>query len=275
MNIFISADIEGVCGVMAALHWDPKGAQYAKACEWMTQEVNAAVEGALEAGAKRIVVKDSHNDGTNMLIDQLHPAVELISGWGPLSSMVEGIDSSFQACFLIGYHARGATPDGTLAHTWSGNVLDLRINDQRIGETGWAAAFAGHFNVPISLVTGDDKLAAQCAEELPRGYQSVVTKTGWTYNAAHMRPQGQVRKEIREAAARAVKGIGTVAPYKPTLPATMTLRFRHWEGLHYCAAVPNVKRIAVDTFQVQVQDFIEAQKYFATLHRLARLGILP
>ncbi len=272
MNIFISADIEGVCGVMGALHWDPKGAQYAKACEWMTQEVNAAVEGALEAGAQRIVVKDSHNDGTNIPLDLLHSAAELISGWGPLSSMVEGIDRSFHAAFLIGYHARGATSDGTLAHTWSGNVLDLRINDQTVGETGWAAAFAGHFDVPVALVTGDDKLIAQCAEELPPGYHTVMTKKGWTYNSAHMRPINEVRRDIRETAARAVRSIPTLAPLKPRLPASVTVRLRHWERLHYCAAMPGVERLAVDTFRFQAADFVEASKYFATLHRLARLA---
>lgn len=273
MNIFISADIEGVCGVMGSLHWDPAGAQYAKACAWMTQEVNAAIEGALEAGAKRIVVKDSHNDGTNIPLDLLHPSAELISGWGPLNSMVEGLDRTFNAVFLIGYHARGATPDGTLAHTWSGNVLDLRINDQRIGETGWAAAFAGHFDVPVALVTGDDKLIAQCGEELPQGYQTVMTKKGWTYNAAQMRPMHEVRCDIRAAAGRAVRSIPSLRAFKPTLPASVTVRFRHWEGLHYCAAVPGVDQLAVDTFRFQARDIVEAARYFATLHRLARMSI--
>jgi len=270
MNVFISADIEGICGVMGKLHWDAKGAQYARACEWMTAEVNAAIEGARQAGADRIVVKDSHNEGTNILLDQLDPGAELISGWGPLSSMVEGIDRSFNALFLIGYHARGATADGTLAHTWSSNVLDMRINGRTVGETGWAAAFAGHFDVPVALVTGDDKLAAQVKEELPPGCHSVITKTGWAYNAAHMRPILKVRNEIRLAAARSLADLKSLPIFKPKLPAVVTLRFRHWEGLHACAAVPNVERIAVDTFQFQAADFIEAQKYFATLHRLAK-----
>lgn len=274
MNVFISADIEGICGVMGALHWDPKGAQYDRACQWMTQEVNAAIEGALDAGAKRIVVKDSHNDGTNIPLDDLHPAAELISGWGPLASMVEGIDSSFDACFLIGYHARGGTPDGTLAHTWSGNILELCVNDQNMGETGWAATFAGHFNVPIALVSGDDKLAVQCETELPRGYCYVTTKTGWTYNSAHMRPMGEVRRELRQCAAQAIKDGKAIAPFRPKFPGRLRIRFRHWEGLHYCSAVPNVERIGVDTFEAPVRDALEAQKYFVTLHRLARLGIV-
>jgi D-amino peptidase len=272
MNVFISADIEGVCGVVGSLHTDPTGSHYRLACDWMVGEVNAAIEGALEAGARRIVVKDAHNQATNIELDKLHPAAELISGWGPLGSMVEGVDSSFSALFLIGYHARAATADGTLAHTWSSNVLDLRINGQTIGETGWAAAFAGHFDVPLGLVTGDDKLMTQLMEELPEGYQTVITKTGWTYNSAQMRPIAEVHREIRSAATRALANPGALPLFKPALPITLTLRFRHWEGLHACAAVPGVERLAVDTLQCRAGDIIEAQKFFSTLHRLARMA---
>lgn len=270
MNVFISADIEGICGVVAARHWDPTGSDYRQACTWMAEEVNAAIEGALEAGAKQIVVKDSHNSGINIDLERLHPYAELISGWGPLGSMVEGVDSSFDAVFLIGYHARAATIDGTLAHTWASNLLDLQINGKTIGETGWAAAFAGHFNVPVVLVTGDDKLKAQVAEELPAGVRSVVTKTGWAYNAARMRPIKVVRDEIRAAAAESVRGCKQLPPYKPACPATLTMKFRHWEGLNICAAVPGVERLSSDTFRARPNDIIEAQKYFATLMRLAR-----
>ncbi len=270
MKVFISADIEGIGGVMCGAHQEPGSDAYNLACEWMTGEVNAAVAGACDAGAKRIVVKDSHNTGTNIRLDQLHPAAELISGWGPLRSMVEGIDGSFDALFLIGYHARGMTLGGTLAHTWSSHVLDLRINRRPVGEGGWAAAFAGHFNVPVALVTGDDKLIAQLRSELPRGHLSVCTKTGMAFRAARMRPVHLVREEIRQAAAKALSNLRGLRAYKPRLPATIEFRFRHWEGLDACAAVPTVKRLGVDRFQARVANFIEGQKVFATLHRLAR-----
>lgn len=270
MNVFISADIEGIGGVMGKLHWDMAGGEYRRACEWMAEEVNAAVRGALAAGAERVLVKDSHYMGTNIQHDRLHPAAELFSGWGPLHSMVEGVDGSFDAVFLIGYHARGSTIGGTLAHTWSSNVLDLHINDQRIGESGWAAVFAGHFDVPVVLVTGDDKLKAQVAEELPAGFQFVQTKIGWGYNAAQSRPLPAIRGEIEESARKAVEKCKTVKPFKPKLPLQVTLRFRHWEGLHFCAAVPNVERIGADTIRFTAADAIEAQKYFVVLNRLAR-----
>jgi D-amino peptidase len=214
-------------------------------------------------------LKDSHNTATNILLEELHPAAELISGWGPLHSMAEGVNSTFGAVFLIGYHARGCTVGGTLAHTWSSNVLELRVNDQILGEAGWSAIFVGHFNVPVVLVTGDDKLKAQVEAELPAGFKFVVTKTGWAVNAAQMRPLAVVREEIESCARRAVEQAAAVKPFKPKLPLTCVLRFRHWESLSFCAAVPGVERSAFDTIQFRAADVIEAQKYFTTLHRLA------
>jgi len=270
MSVFISADMEGVCGVCSLNQWEPGGSGYDRACEWMTGEVNAAVEGAVKAGARRIVVKDAHCDGNNIDLERLHPAAELISGWGPLNSMVEGIGSDFKALILIGYHARASTADGTFSHTWSRNVLDLRINDVSVGEAEWAAAFAGHFGVPVAMITGDDKLAGQVRKTLPPGIHFVVTKTGWAFNAAQMRPIAAVREEIRETAAKALSDLQRLPIYRPSLPATITMRFRNWEGLHACEAFPGVRRLSVDTFQYQAGDLIEAHRYFSTLQRLAK-----
>lgn len=270
MNVFISADMEGIGGVMGKLHWSTEGARYRQACEWMTAEVNAAVEGAVQAGAQRITVKDSHNEGANILLEQLHPAAELLSGWGPLNSMAEGVDASYAAMVLIGYHPRAWTLGGTLAHIWSFNLLELTLNGQRIGEAAWAAAFAGHFGVPLALVTGDDKLLAQLKEELPQGYATVMTKTGVGWNAAVMRPLLQVRAEITQATAAALKNVKALPVYRPKLPVEMTMRFRHWEGLHACEAVPGVERTGIDSFRFRAADILEAQKLFSTMNRLAK-----
>ncbi|MDM8005988.1 MAG: M55 family metallopeptidase [Phycisphaerae bacterium] len=270
MNVFISADMEGICGIFGLHQWESDGHGYKQACEWMLGEVNAAVEGAVQAGATQIVVKDAHCDGNNIDLEKLHPAAELISGWGPLNSMVEGIGPEFNALILIGYHARAATADATFAHTWSRNVLELKVNGTVIGEAEWAAAFAGHFGVPVAMITGDDKLARQVRATIPAGFEFVVTKTGWSFNAARMRPIATVRHEIRETARKVLLEPRRLPVYRPPLPATITVRYRHWEGLHACEAVPNVKRLNVDTFEYTAADFIEAHKYFSTLNRLAK-----
>lgn len=269
MNIYISADIEGMAGVVGWHQAEHDQRDYGVARQWMTDQVNAAVEGAIEAGATSVLVKDSHETACNILLDKLHPAAELISGWGPLGSMVEGIDASFDAFMLLGYHARGLTLGGTLAHTWSGNLIGLTMNGEPIGETAWAAAFAGHFNVPLALVTGDDKLKEQAEQELPPGFHYVITKTGLTHKSARLRPLKDVCDEIRETAAAGLADIEALPVLKPSLPVTMTMRFRHWEGLEICECVPGVRRLDVNTFEFKAADMIEAQKYFMVLNRLA------
>jgi D-aminopeptidase len=119
------------------------------------------------------------------------------------------------------------------------------------------------------MITGDDKLKAQMDEELPPGFHYVITKTGLAHKAARLRPLKDVCDEIRETAAASLADPEGLPVLKPHLPATVTIRFRHWEGLDICAAVPGVQRLDVATFQFHAADMIEAQKYFATLHRLA------
>lgn len=269
MNIYISADIEGMAGIGGWHQAETDGRDYGLGRQWMTDQVNAAVEGAVEAGATTILVKDAHDTATNILLDKLHPAAELIVGWGPLKSMVEGVDESFDAVLLLGYHARAETVKGTLAHTWSGNLLELTVNDQPMGETGWAAIYAGHFGVPIAMVTGDDLLKEQIDQELPPGVHYVITKTGLAHESARMRPLQDVMTEIRETASAALSDIEALSVLRPRLPLTVTMRFRQWENLDACAAVPGVERIDVSTFRFQAADAIEAQKYFITLGRVA------
>jgi len=271
VNVFISADMEGVCGIR---HWEqaePRLMDYELGREWMALDVNAAVEGALRAGATRIVVRDAHNEANNIRPDKLHPAAELISGWGPLSSMVEGVDESFDAVFLVGYHARACTDRGTLAHTWSSNVLELALDGRPIGEAFWSAAFAGHFGVPVALVTGDDLLKEQVEQELPPGVHYVITKTGMGHKCARLRPPADARDEIRDTAAAALDGLEGLTPLRPEWPATLSIRFRHWEHLSAVEAIPGVRRTGIDSFACRPSDMIEAQRYFITMHRLGRL----
>ncbi len=272
VNIFISADIEGMAGIVGWHQAETDGRDYAIGRLWMTEQVNAAVEGAIKGGATSVVVKDAHDSGMNILLDKLHPAAELIAGWGPVNSMVEGLDESFDAVMLLGYHARALSVGGTLAHTWSGNLLELTINGTPVGETAWAAAYAGHFGVPVAMITGDDKLKAQLDDELPPGVHFVQTKTGLGHKCARMRPLADVLQEIRDTAAASLADIEGLPVYRPDLPMVVTLRLRDWEGLDHVAAVPHVERLDTATFRFRAADVLEAQKYFVTMQRVAPRG---
>ena len=157
LKVYISADMEGIAGVVTGEQLGPTGFEYGRAREFMTGEVLAAIAAAREAGATEIVVSDSHGNGQNLLIDQLPDDVRLIRSWPRPLMMMEGIDSTFSAAILIGYHASTTSPTGVRAHTLSSaNLAAVSLNGVAVPEGGLSAAIAGRFGVPIVLISGDD-----------------------------------------------------------------------------------------------------------------------
>src|SRR5213595_776288 len=126
------------------------------------------------AGATRVVVNDSHWFMRNLLAEELHQAAELLSGDPKPRSMVEGIDSGFDAALFIGYHARAGTPHAVLDHTYADRIHEVRLNGRPVGELGINAALAGVSGVPVALVSGDAALAAEAKELLGDDVTTVV-----------------------------------------------------------------------------------------------------
>src|ERR1041385_8119040 len=147
MRVYISVDMEGIAGVVHESQTDPAtpafAAEYGRFRRLMTTEANAAVEGALAAGATRVLVNDSHWFMRNLLAEELHPAAELLSGGPKLLSMMEGIEQGFDAAMLIGYHARAGAAAGSIDHTYTSRVYEARLNGRAVGELGINAALAG------------------------------------------------------------------------------------------------------------------------------------
>ena len=129
LKVFISVDMEGITGVVNWEEVSRDGKDYDCFRRIMTKETNAAIEGALAAGATDILVRDSHGSARNILPDLLNKNAKLLRDWsGGFMSMMEGIDKSFDAVIFIGYHAKAGTPNALLEHTMTGNVLDISIN---------------------------------------------------------------------------------------------------------------------------------------------------
>src|SRR5204863_4976571 len=111
------------------------GMEYAQARKWMTGEVNAAIEGAIAAGAVKITVADSHGNGLSILPDELNAKARLIRSWPRPLQMMEGVDGGFDAAIFIGYHASIGTPQAVRAHTISSRrFYDLRLNGKHASE---------------------------------------------------------------------------------------------------------------------------------------------
>src|SRR5439155_19659472 len=155
MRVYISVDMEGIAGVVHEDQTNPVdprcAAEYARGRKLMTAEANAAIEGALEAGANQVLVNDSHWLMRNLLAEELNHAAVLLSGDPKWWSMMEGIDGGFDAAMCIGYHARAGTKNAVLYHTYTDRVLEPRLNGRAVGEFALNSSLACPFGVPVVL----------------------------------------------------------------------------------------------------------------------------
>jgi D-amino peptidase len=205
MKILIAADMEGITGVTT---WDqvtPGHAEYARFRKLMTQDVNAAIRGAFEAGAEEVLVADGHWNGSNILVEELDTRARLNTGSPSPFSMMQGIDESVDGVIFIGYHARNGSPNAVLDHTWSSRtVANLWLNDILTGEYGLNASLSGHFGVPVIMVSGDQTACAQVTELLGGMETAVVKQATGRFAAECLTPQ-VAQELIFMCAARAVR----------------------------------------------------------------------
>jgi D-amino peptidase len=260
LKVFISVDMEGVSGLVNWDETDIKGPDYPLFRKLMTEEANAAISGALAAGATEIVVRDAHDSARNILPDLLRPEAQLIREWsGPLS-MMEGIDKSFDAVVFIGYHARAGTPNAVLKHTMSLSVFDLILNGVRQPEAGWNAAIAGYFDVPVVFVSGDAAICSQ-VREIIGNVETVAVKEG-IGKAAKMIHPSKSQELIQKGVAAALRNLKAYKPYKPTPPYKLEIVFTEENLAQAASWVPGAIRTGERSVAFTSSDFMDIIKYF-------------
>ncbi|UFJ42389.1 M55 family metallopeptidase [Brevibacillus humidisoli] len=237
MKLFISADMEGISGIVDPSYINPdNGKNYERGRQWMTDDVNAVVEAALQCGAEEIVVSDSHYHMTNILLEKLHPKAKLIAGSPRDFSMMQGLDGSFDAAFFIGYHTRQGVP-GVLSHTMSGVIKNMYINDVVVGEFGFNAIYAGLMGVPVCMVSGDDLIAEEASELIP-GITTAVVKKAVTRTSALCLPLAESREVLKQQVKLALQNKDQVAPLTTATPLELTIEFSHAGQAEMAAIVP-------------------------------------
>jgi D-amino peptidase len=262
LKVFISVDMEGVCGVV---HWEDvsrSGKDYDLFRSLMTEETNAAIEGALEAGATEILVRDSHGSARNILPDLLHPKADLIRDWANSPfSMMEGIDETFDAVIFIGYHARANTPDATLDHTMSSSaVYDVTLNGKKMPEAGINAFIAGNYGVPVVMVAGD-KAICQQVTELFGEVETAAVKEG-IGNAARMLHPKKAQELIKKKTTEALNRVSDFKPFTFTPPYTLDITFRNEERAEIASWLPGAKRKTSTTVSYTSDDWMDVLKFF-------------
>lgn len=251
LKVFISVDMEGIAGVVSGRETSSRGDDYDYFRKIMTLETNAAIEGALAAGATEILVRDGHGSKTNIFPSLLHKKAKLLRGVTDRpENMMLGIDDTFDAVIFIGYHAKAGTKDGILAHTSSGNVIDFSINNVSLPEAGYNALIAGLHDVPVVFLAGDNWICQQ-AKELFGEIATVETKLGLGTSELGLHPEA-ARDKIRKEVSNTLQDLSRFKPYKLQPPYTMILKVKKEKDLY-----PGAEKTGEGEFTFTSSDLLE------------------
>jgi D-amino peptidase len=271
MKVYISVDMEGIAGVNHPDPTDRKHARYPAAVELMIGETNAAIEGALAAGADGILVNDSHGDMYNLLPEQIHRSATVLQGHKPWSMVAgAGPDAGFDVALFVGYHARAGHPTGTIAHTYSGAPVETRLDGRPTGEYGLNALALGAWGVPVGLVAGDDALADEVEPWLPWAERVVVKQAGGGRSAASPHPSVAVDL-VRAGAERAVRraAAGELQLLRVGPPVVIEVDYAHGVQADFAVIVPGAERVGDRTIRYRSDDPLVAYRGFLAGNRLA------
>lgn len=263
LKIYISADMEGLTGVVTDEQLGPTGFEYQRFRQVMTDEVLTAISAAREAGASEILVSDSHGNGQNILIDQLPDDVTIIRSWPRPLGMMQGIDESFDGAIFIGYHASTNNLRGVRAHTMSSaNITGLKLNGVIVPETGLNAAIAGHFGVPVIMISGDDAIIEE-ATDLLGDVEGAVVKWATSFHSARTMTPAAGNKVIAEKVKAAVGRISDFSPYVLEGPVEIQVSLKHYRPVELLSYLKGVDRVDSHTIRYVGQDMIEVSRFLA------------
>lgn len=254
-KIVISVDLEGVAHVVDHAS-GPDKYYYDEARELVTEEINAAIEGCLEAGAGEIVVADNHGNSLAIIPEKLHEAAKLARGWPRPLDLSTGIDENTAGLILLGFHAKEGTPQANTPHTLLGK-FDVVINGIYVSEALFSAAMAGEYNVPVILVTGDQHVEQEARKYLG-SVEIVVTKESFAYYSAQSPHPKVIRQQIKEKSMRAVQRIKEFKPFRFEPPIKMEFIYQKAFDAEALSYFPWFKRKDGKTVVVELKSMKEA-----------------
>lgn len=261
MKIYISVDMEGVAGVVTGDQLTPTGFEYERFRQFMTLETNAAIEAAFAAGATDVTVSDSHGNAENLLIEKLPKNIMLVRGFPRPLEMMQGIDETFDGVIFIGYHASTTNPEGVRAHTFSSaRLADVRLNNVSMSEGSFNAAIAGHFNVPVIMVSGDDAAVREVTSAIG-DIEGAVVKWNYGFHSAKTMMPEAARDLIREKVKTAMGRIKSFKPLKIKTPVQLDVRFKNYRPSEVLSYLSIVERIDSHSIRFIGKDMIETSKF--------------
>ncbi|MFI5729638.1 M55 family metallopeptidase [Kribbella sp. NPDC051587] len=265
MKVYVSADMEGITGLVDAEDVQPPGRDYERGRVMMTEDVNAAIRGAYAAGATSVLVNDAHGPMRNLLPDLLDPRAVLIKGRPKPMGMIEGLDPSYDAVLCVGFHARAGIL-GVLSHSFMGHEIeDIWLDDQVTGEIGLFEATASAYGVPLVLLTGDD---AACAEATAwnNRIHTVPVKYAKDRFAAQLVPVAEARAAIESGVTSALGSPPAVSPQQAS--RVLSVRWQSASVASHLCAIPGVTRRDDRTVTVTA-DMVQLYRLFNLFLRVA------
>jgi len=263
VKVFISVDMEGVGGVVTAEQLGPTGFEYQRFREFMTAEARAAIAGARAAGATEIVVADSHGNMQNLLVDRLPADVLVVRGPSRPLGMMHGIDSTFDAVVMIGYHSATTNQEGVRAHTFaSARYTAVALNGTPLAESTFNAALAAHFGVPVVAISGDGAAVAELISIVPRAAGAVV-KEAIGFHAAITRTPEAAQALIEEAVRTGLARRAEIQPLALSGPYRLDLSFKNYRAAEILAYLPIVERTDAHSIRYTATSILDIARFLA------------
>lgn len=272
MKLHIATDMEGISGVTSWDHVDSEKPDFSRFRKIMTDEVNAAIQGAKGAGVQEITVCDGHDTGGNILIEELPQGIKLFCGNNSPLGMLDGIDQDVDLCVFIGYHARAGTKEAICDHTWAGYVTNVWLNGKLTGEIGLNAAVCGHFNVPVAMLSGDRAACAEAQEWIPNIQTVEVKRALSRFSAECLHPldaQAKIQDAIQRVVAQA-HNQEELKPMQTTTPVTIIVEFQNSGLADGAVRLPGAARLDARRVGFKAQDMLAAYQSFQATVSLAK-----
>jgi D-amino peptidase len=262
-KIYISFDMEGMGCITHGNQIPDEGVQD-ELRRLVTEELNAVITGGVAAGAEAFCVNDAHSSSHNCVPSLLDHRAEYVGGWGQPLTTVQGLDETFDAVFLVGQHSMAGHPVGNLSHTWIPKWLyNLRVNGMTMGEIGLNALLAGHFGVPVALVTGDSAACTE-ASELLGDIETVTVKHSVGRQSARLMHPDLVRQHLQVSAERAVRRLSDLRAYELQPPFWIELDWATPMFAQLVAMIPGARNSGPRTTVFEGRDVMEIYRFFYT-----------
>ncbi|UOQ45620.1 M55 family metallopeptidase [Halobacillus salinarum] len=268
MKLYLSVDMEGITGLPDSTYVDSDKLNYERSRRIMTQETNYVIESAFANQVEEVIVNDSHSKMNNLLIDELHPETQLITGDVKPYSMMQGLDSSFTGAMFIGYHARAAQR-GVMSHSMIFAVRNFFIDDTAVGELGLNAYVAGYYGVPVIMVAGDDCAAQEAEALIPNIITAPVKETISRSSVKSLTPK-KAGELLTQRVKEALHNSPNVQPLVPPDHPTLRIEFMNYGQAEWANLMPGTEIEPNSTIvKFQAKDILEAYQAMLVMTELA------